>query len=406
MLLPVALAVILVSVVVLSRRGIPLGLGLTVGSLVLGLLSGLGPAAMVGVFLSTLVRPDVVSLALVVLGISWMGRVMSHSGAFTNLLADARSLVRNQLVLLSGFPALLSMLTIPGGAIMSAGMVGEIGDELGLQAHEKAACNVLFRHLWYFVYMVHPMYALIESISGVRLLTMFQLAIGPVALSWLVGLRTCARPGKAPAYPGNGSRLSALGRLAYASLPILVVIVARGILGMNFVVAVSLGVAAAVMYGWHGAQDRPRLADHVRARLKMRPDLWLGAAAVGVMMFQQFIGVTGVNRLLAELISEQGIPLPVTAFLVPLVLGMASGSNLAAVGMSVPLFVTVVPPALLSRYVVFIYTCSLAGYMVSPVHLCQVLSCQHFGTTQERVVRQMLPALLTLVAASAALLWL
>lgn len=406
MFLPAALAVILVTVVVFSRRGVPLGLGLTVGSLALGLLGGLGPATIGGVFLSTLVRPDVISLALVVLGISWMGRVMSHSGAFTNLLADARSLIRNQLVLLSGFPALLSMLTIPGGAIMSAGMVGEIGDELGLQAHEKAACNVLFRHLWYFVYMVHPMYALIESISGVRLLTMFQLAIGPVALSWLVGLRTCARPGKAAANPGNGSRLSALGRLAYASLPILVVIVARGILGMNFVVAVGLGVAAAVMYGWHGSQHRPRLRDHVSARLGIRPDLWLGAAAVGVMMFQQFIGVTGVNRLLAGLISEQGIPLPVTAFLVPLVLGMASGSNLAAVGMSVPLFVAVVPPALLSRYVVFIYTCSLAGYMVSPVHLCQVLSCQHFGTTQERVVRQMLPALLTLVAASAALLWL
>lgn len=405
MFLAATLAVILIAVVVFSRRGVPLGVGLTAGSLVLGLSGDVGPATIAGVFLRTLVRPDVVSLALVVLGISWMGRVMSQSGAFTNLLTDARSLVRNQLVLLSGFPALLSMLTIPGGAIMSAGMVGEIGDELGMQAQEKAACNVLFRHLWYFVYMVHPMYAMIEGISGVRILTMLQLAIGPVALSWLVGLKTCARRGKPAVHNGNGSRLTAAGRLAYASLPILVVIVTRGILGMNFVLAVSLGLATAVLYGWHEAPDRPRLRDQVSTRLRTRPDLWLGAAAVGVMMFQEFIRLTGVHQSLAGLITERGIPLPITALLVPLVLGMASGSNLAAVGMSVPLFVAVVPPALLARYVVFVYTCSMAGYMISPVHLCQVLSCQHFGTTQERVVRQMLPALLTLVAASASLLW-
>lgn len=398
-----ALAVTLAAVVVLSRRGVPLAVGLMGSSLALGLITGVEPATIGAAFLRTVVRPDVVSLALVVLGLSCLGKVMSQSGAFDNLLLDARSLVQNQLVLLSGFPALLGMLTIPGGAIMSASMVGEIGDGLGMNGHQKAACNNLFRHLWYFAYMIHPMYALIESVSGVRLLTLFKLGVGPAALAWVVALRTCARRGE-PVPGPRGHRGQAARRLAYSALPILVVAVGRGVLGMNFVGAVVLGLATAILYGWSGPWYWSRFRAHVGLRLRFKPDLWLSATAVGVMVFQEFIRLTEVNRGVAALITEQGIPLQLTALLIPLALGLVSGSNLAAVGMSIPLFVSVAPPGMLDRYVVFAYTSSVAGYMMSPVHLCHVLSCQYFGVTQERVVRHMLPTLLTLVAGSALLL--
>ncbi len=400
---PVVLALILAAVVTSSRRGVPLGLGLLLGSVSLALVTGMDAGTTVALLATAATRADTITLAVVVTGIAQLGKVMSHSGAFTNLLADARRLVRNQLALLSGIPALLSMLTIPGGAMMSASMVGEVGQELGLTATQKAACNNLFRHLWYFAYMIHPMYAVVEGLSGVSLGRMFVLGIGPGALAWAVALKTCTRGGQT-AGPGSSARARAAGRLAYAALPILVVTVCRGIFRINFVLAVALGLAVAGLYGYTGPWDCRRLLSHYRLRLGYRPDLTLGLAALGVMVFQRFVAATGVNESLAQFISERGIPLPLAVLVLPFTLGLFSGSTYAAVGMAVPLFLTLVPAARYDRYVVFIYICALSGYMISPLHLCHVLSSQYFGVEQPRVVRQMLPALVTLITASALIL--
>ncbi len=399
---PIYLVIILSAIVVGSRRGVPLGAGLLLGSLVLLLATGFGIESSLIVLGEAARHPQTVSLVLVVLGIAHLGKVMSNNGAFANLLEDARALVRRPTALMSGIPALLSMLTIPGGAIMSASMVNELGDELGMKAVEKATCNILFRHLWYFVYMVHPMYAMIESVSGVPLIRLFLLGLGPAALAWLMAYRSCVSVTK-PIQLGEGNRYRAASRLLYSALPILVVAIGRGIFRFDFVTTVVAALIVASLYG-SGGLDLRGMVRHGLKQLGKRPDLMLGLASLGVMVFQKVLVETGVTDNVAALITDYNIPLPLAAFLIPLALGLTSGSTFAAVGMTLPLFVGVVPTGALDRYVVFIYISSLSGYIISPLHLCLVLTCEYFGVDQLQLARKALPALAVLVGAAALLL--
>ncbi len=399
---PIYLVIVLAAIVYGSRHGLPLGAGLLLGSLVLLLTMGFGVEASLTVMVRAMREPATVSLVLVVLGIAHMGMVMSKSGAFTNLLDDARALIGRPTVLMTGIPALLSMLTIPGGAIMSASMVDELGDELGMTAVEKTTCNILFRHLWYFVYMVHPMYAMIETVSGVPLFRLFLLGLGPAVLAWVTAYKTCVRVTKS-IQPSSGHRFLAARRLIYSALPILVVAVGRGILRFDFISTVAVALLVASLYGARGL-DLNGVLRHAYGQLAKRPDFILGLASLGVMVFQIILVETGVTESVAQVITSYNIPLPLAAFLVPLALGLTSGSTLAAVGMSLPLFVGLVPAAVLDRYVVFIYISSLSAYVISPLHLCLVLSCEFFGVDQLQVARKALPTLVVLVGAAALLL--
>ena len=80
--------------------------------------------------------------------------------------------------------------------------------------------------------------------------------------------------------------------------------------------------------------------------------------------------------------------------LIPLVLGMLTGYNLGAIALSyflvTPFFSYTGINLIGLTSIIFIS--SLAGYLISPIHLCNVLSSEYLKTDTTRMYRLYLPS--------------
>ncbi|MFW6005915.1 MAG: DUF401 family protein, partial [Candidatus Bipolaricaulota bacterium] len=149
----IALVTSLFLLLVISQRN--LALGMFVAAAVLGLTT-LSLSRFFGQVEATFSDPSVVSLAVLVGIIAMVGGVLEEGGEMENLVRNMRIGKRP---FLGASPALLGMLPMPGGALLSAPMVESSGGELA--GSTKAVINVWFRHILFMIYPLAP--ALIAS---------------------------------------------------------------------------------------------------------------------------------------------------------------------------------------------------------------------------------------------------
>ncbi len=127
---------------------------------------------------------------------------------------------------------------------------------------------------------------------------------------------------------------------------------------------------------------------------------WNFAAAIfGIMIFREMITVTQVNIIIAETISSLPFPTIYMIILIPLLLGVLTGFNLAAIALSFPM----VEPlfSLVNINIVYltsiVFMSSVVGYLISPIHLCNVLSSEYLKTDVTRMYKIFIPSALLLL---------
>lgn len=80
-----------------------------------------------------------------------MGNLLKQYGFLDKIVAALETLIPNKKAILMVLPAVMGILTVPGGAYLSAPFVDKIGDELELSAPRKVVVNLSFRHVALFV---------------------------------------------------------------------------------------------------------------------------------------------------------------------------------------------------------------------------------------------------------------
>ena len=128
----------------------------------------------------------------------------------------------------------------------------------------------------------------------------------------------------------------------------------------------------------------------------------LALAIFGIMIFRQMITVSGSDILIADTIKSLNIPVILMIVLIPLILGLLTGYNLGAIGLSFPLVSVFFPSSIdtitLVGYISLIFISSLVGYLISPIHLCNVLSSDYLKTDTTRMYKMYVPsAIITLL---------
>jgi hypothetical protein len=125
----------------------------------------------------------------------------------------------------------------------------------------------------------------------------------------------------------------------------------------------------------------------------------LALAIFGIMILREMITISQTHVLLAEMMQNLAFPALVIVIVIPLLLGTLTGYNLGAVALSYPLvepffaFTGVNIIGLTS----IIFMCSIIGYLISPIHLCNVLSSEYLKTDTTRMYRMFLPAAFALL---------
>ena len=114
------------------------------------------------------------------------------------------------------------------------------------------------------------------------------------------------------------------------------------------------------------------------------------------MIFREIFEVSQANIVLKNIFVESNIPVISMVIVIPLVLGVLTGYNLGAVALSYPILVPFFPAdishTMLVGFTSLIFISSVAGYLISPIHLCNVLSSDYLKTDTTRMYRMYIPA--------------
>ncbi|KON30017.1 hypothetical protein AC477_05315, partial [miscellaneous Crenarchaeota group-1 archaeon SG8-32-1] len=137
----------------LLYRKVGLGIALTCSAFLMSLLS-LGISQTATVLMETLVDPISLSLIFASFFIMLMSVFYKETELVNDLTRSLGRYIKNSKIIVSLLPAIIGLMPVAGGALMSAPMVDVEADKLELDNAKKAFVNIWFRHVVIPVYPV------------------------------------------------------------------------------------------------------------------------------------------------------------------------------------------------------------------------------------------------------------
>ena len=386
-----------------------LGASMVVGTVALAFWSGHAPGTALGIAWERASSASHCSLVAVTFLVIWLSSQMSRGGMMREVAEAVRqSLAKRWAVAV--LPALVGTLPMPGGALFSAPMVADCDPENTLDAERRTALNYWFRHVWEYFWPLYPGILLALEITGLQIWQLI-LAQFPLTLAaWLGGywfLLRAVPPEKGPRRSLGGGRLwRFLGPvLAGIAVYVGVRIAWPGLVAGNRYLPLLAGIVAAMAAL---AVERPLPLRDWRAILLHGRALQLAVLVTLVRVYGAFIEapVAGGGTLVAAMqleLSAWHVPAILICMILPFASGLAAGLAIGFVGPSYPVIMAMLgsDPGVweVAAVSALAYGFGHTGQMLSPVHICLIVTREHFDSKLARSMRQILgPAIVVMMA--------
>ncbi len=396
------IAVAISLIIWLTHRKWKLGWAMLMGSLLVAVFNRFTPPLVLGTLWGALASPTTLNLLFIIGAITVLGYMLRQIGSLKAMIRDLNRLVRDVRLLMMLIPALVALLTIPGGAVFSVPMMEPLGLKVKMRAESIAAANIIFRHLAYMIFPFYSTLLLMAEISRVDVYFLIRYNLPVFFLAVIFSYFYFFRGIPRDAGKNQEARLNPTNAFALlvSAFPFVLVLV----LGVGFKLYFPLALLAGILYViFVGNPDREERGT-IRERLALVVpgiDWSLMLAIAGIMVFKDFVQASGALQDLSLLLLGLGIPLLLLAVLFPLLTGLITGNNAASLGITVPLFLPLLPPGALGEaYLAVMYLSGLMGYLASPFHMCLILSTQYLQASLPRVIRMVLAVSLTIIGFS------
>ena len=413
-------------ILLLTRLKVPLSGAILAGALVCGWAFGLDAGEIARTVAAGAVLPKTVALTLTIVLLLGLSTMMRRSGQLGRIVTLARSVLRRPTVTMAALPALIGLLPMPGGALVSAPMVESAAAGGGAGGDVLSSINYWFRHIWEHWWPLYPGVMLATDILagapggggslGMFAVYQFPLGVG-MAAAGLVLFRSVhpslhARSDRPPrgTWPKFLAATSSIWVIVavwlvvqHAVMPHLATHLPQGVRGEAKYLALGAGLIASILWTMRMNRLRPRIA---ATAFVSRSVLKLAVVVVSVMVFQHmWLTVKAAAGIAAEL-QALHVPVMLVAMALPFVAGLVTGLAIGFVGTSFPIVLHVAAAAgdgaNLRAYVALAYAFGHLGQMMSPLHVCYFVSNEHFGTTFAAVYRRIAPAAVLTAAAACA----
>ncbi|GAH55733.1 unnamed protein product, partial [marine sediment metagenome] len=119
-----------------------------------------------------------------------------------------------------------------------------------------------------------------------------------------------------------------------------------------------------------------------------------------IMLYKATIEGSGAAYTLFSDMQNIGLPALTVLAALPFLMGFATGIGMGFVGISLPLLVPFLTlgSGVNSYALLLAYTSGYVGVLLSPVHLCLILSAEYFKASLAKVYRYILPPLIAIEA--------
>jgi uncharacterized protein len=408
-------------ILLLTRLRVPLTLAVLAGAVAIGLMFGLTAGELVGALIAGVLAPITLGVLLTMVALLLLSQVLRDTGRLQHIVELARLALRRPGVAMAALPALIGFLPMPGGALFSAPMVESAAGGTERGGAKLSAINFWFRHIWEHWWPLYPGVILALSLTGSDLgvWVAFQIPMGlMMAASGLLLFRGTHPDVRAvgPA-PGAGARR----RLLRATLPIWLVVVVWGAvraalllvpkdevdpevmeLATKFV-PIFLGLLTSIVVTARGGRMKLNTVGRLLLSKTIGALLLLVAS---VMAFQAMVEHIHVAPRIAEELEKFSVPVVLIVAALPFIAGIVTGLAIGFVGVSFPIVLKLVDAMpddpTLRPYIVLAFAFGHLGMMLSPLHLCHIVSNRYFQTPLPTTYRLLAgPAIVTATLAAA-----
>ena len=386
---------VIICIILLLRRKVSMAAVMPIGALLLGIIYLTPPRDFIKATLTAIFSQKSLDMTVTLMLTMVMENILRTTGMLTRMVSSLSAALPDRRVVMATMPALIGLLPSPGGAVFSAPMVNEAAGDADINPEQKAMINYWYRHIWEYVSPLYPGIILAAGITGVSTQTLF-LANLPFALSvagW--GVLFCFHGITRQETPHVQTSQGAEVRVFLTMVsPILFALLLVVLFNVN--PALSLGGTVIALYLFHhysAAMVVKNLRESVSGRA-----LFL---VIGIMVFQEVLRVSGALEGISAFFVSSHLPLHLILVLIPFIAGLMTGLTVGFVGITFPLLLPLMGATTpVPGLVALAFGAGFAGVMLSPVHLCYVLTCEYFQTDIARVYHRLfLPSALVLAAA-------
>ena len=277
-----------------------------------------------------------------------------------------RGMVMDRRILMASMPALIGLLPSMGGALFSAPMVEEASKDIDITPEKKAFVNYIFRHPWEFILPLYPGLVLASAITKYELGDLILVNL-PYALCLLAGGVIWGLTGLKVKKEGF-KKISRRGFLSFLPLVLILLMVIVFHLDLSISIgAVTIGLFAVLRYSFK----------NILQTLKEGLSWDIVAIILGVMTFKAVLDSSGAVVNISTFFSQEKIPVLPVLFILPFISGLLTGITVGFVGSTFPIILGLENAQNIAA-ISFAFASGYAGVLMSPVHLCLVLTREYF----------------------------
>lgn len=374
------ISAVFIFILILLRRKLNIGYVMLMASGLLVFLYMMPPQAIFSTVKNAFIDKVTIKLALALTMIKSFELILREKDVLSDMMKASKALLLKKKAVIVSMPVLIGLLPSIGGAYFSAPMVDESTKGMKMSQEEKAFINYWFRHPWEYILPLYPGILLAAAVSGMELR---DLIIANTAYAFFIvitGLIFGMRNASGTFQVAEG--VSKKGLLSF--IPIALVLLLVVIFHLELHYALLLVIVALFIFYRFNARGIIRVLKH---GLSMDVIVLI----IGIMLFKETMEASGAVKNLSGFLTSKGIPFTPILFLLPFATGLLTGITVGFVGSTFPLIMSIAGEPSIG-VISFAFASGFFGVLLSPVHICLVLTREYFKADMWGVYKKIIPA--------------
>jgi len=365
----------MILIVVLLRFKVLIGPAILSGGLLIWLFESRSFEKLWIAFTETLTMQRTWDLLLCLYFVMCLEVELRKSGSLHGMVVTLRNIFSSNKVTLAFMPAFLGLLPSLGGARFSAPIVQEASDGIAVDDEQKSAINLWFRHIFEFSNPLMPGVILACGIANVSIGDLIDqvgwVTILCFVLGWIFLIIPLKITDLEKATNTQHDRTIDWKSLVLAFGPIVTSFLL--IVAFNVQAALAMGlvvVAFIPLYFWF---KRPI---SVKSVFTESLDKKLFFNVVCILYFIQLLTVIGTLDEIVSVFNNSSLPQAVIIACLSFIFGVMTGMGQGYIAIVMPIVALMAPGNIVLVGIAMVY--GMAGQMVTPTHLCILVTVEYF----------------------------
>lgn len=384
----IKISLIFVLILVLLKRKIAVGYALLLSLPLFFLLYSFDYTVVPERLLKALLSESSIGLYLSLTLIRSFEYALRQQGLMNKMTEASRVLIGNQKLSVISMPLIIGMLPSLGGAYLSAPMVESATKNTNISKEDKAFINYWFRHPWELVLPLYPGIVLASTVSGVPLRELIILNLPITAVFLFTGVLLIRNLERSTLPDESPLSLREMAKHLSYFIPIGLILILVIVLHLELYLALLFGILMISLFYRVGA-----LRTLLTIKYGFSKDVL--TLVVGVMLFKEMLQISGAVSEIALAINQLRIPDLLVLVTLPFVVGVITGISVGFVSSTFPILLNL--REMLPYELSIAFIAGYIGVLISPLHLCLILTREFFKADLVGVYRRISLALVSVI---------